>query len=189
MKLDDLDFVKLIPEFMRDDEAIKVFAEVLNEVSHKIALKCQTLGTWNHIDELSVEELDELAWELNIDWYNKKSSIEVKREIIKNSDLVHSRRGTKWAVEQLVKSYFGSGKVQEWYEYDGAPYRFKVITSNAEITETLMQEFLRAVEKSKNVRSWLEAVTIELGSSLTIYTGIAYHIVTKETHIVGGELI
>lgn len=189
MKIQDLDFLKLIPEFMSNDDAVKVFAEVLNEVTHKISLKFESLSTWSHIDILTETELDELAWELNIDWYNKSASIDVKREIVKNSDLIHARRGTKWAVEQLVKSYFGSGKVKEWFEYDGNPYRFKVFTSNSEITDKLTTEFIKAVEKSKNVRSWLDAVVIELGSNLTLNTGIAYHIVSTERYVVGGEII
>ncbi len=43
---------------------------------------------------------------------------------------VHTFRGTPYAVEQVIQTYFGDGEVSEWFEYGGQPGMFKVVTTN-----------------------------------------------------------
>ena len=65
--------------------------------------------------------------------------------------------GTPKAIEELVKVVFGQGKIVEWYEYGGKPFRFKVIT-NATIDDTNIEKFNEMIRNVKNARSILEAV-------------------------------
>ena len=57
--------------------------------------------------------------------YNPGWDIEAKRATIKSSDKIYRKRGTKWAVEQVIADVFGGGFVTEWNEYGGEPYHFK----------------------------------------------------------------
>ena len=161
MKLDTVDVLALVPEFMRNDEAVKAFATAVNHLIAKPSAKLKDARVWDQIDELSDEELDELAYELDIDWYNTSLPIENKRSIVKNSDLIHSRRGTKWAVEQLIESYFGTGFISEWFEegYENpVPYHFTINTSNRNVTDELMKEFQAVAKVAMSVRSRLDRV-------------------------------
>ena len=162
MKLSELEFIRLLPQFMRDDGAVKGLATGMDLIIPQLSQSIEYLTTWDQIDNLSEAELDDLAWELNILWYELDADIEIKRDVIKNSDRVYQHLGTKWAVENVVNSYFGNGYVKEWFEYDGQPGRFRVYTSNPDVTGIKLQSFLNLLQKVKRASAKLEAVYLEL---------------------------
>ena len=162
MTLSELEFIRLLPQFMRDDAAVKGLSFGLDIVIPQLAESVKHLTTWDHIDSLSEDELDELAWELNILWYETDADIAVKREVIKNSDKVYQHLGTKWAVENVVNSYFGNGHIKEWFEYGGEPGRFRVHSSNTSITGETLTSFLNLLYKVKRASAKLEAIYIDL---------------------------
>lgn len=131
------------------------------------------------------EQLDELAWELNVEWYKSTADIQTKRAIIKSSDKVHAKLGTKWAVEQIITDYFGSGAVREWWEYGGEPYHFKVFSTNPGLVNEHHEEFLAMLEVVKRKSAWLDAVIISLTGEMNIFAGVATHDLTFETHTMG----
>lgn len=161
MYLSDADILKLVPEFMRNDEAVKGLATAVNKLIREPAERIKTLRVWDQIDQLNDEQLDELAYELNIDWYSSTLPIESKRAMVKTSDLVHSRRGTKWAVEEVINSYFSPGFVMEWNE-DGyvnpKPYHFTVYTGHRNVTDAVLQEFYTIAKIAMSVRSRIDGV-------------------------------
>lgn len=185
MKLEQIDLVKLLPEFMRGDRANKGLAAGTNIVLRDVATKAKLLTVWNRIDNMTDEQLDELAWELNVEWYKSTADIQTKRTIIKSSDKVHAKLGTKWAVEQIITDYFGSGAVREWWEYGGEPYHFKVFSTNPGLVNEHHEEFLAMLEVVKRKSAWLDAVIISLTGEMNIFAGVATHDLTFETHTMG----
>lgn len=173
MRLSDADIRKLIPIFMRDDAAVEALAKAVNHLITEPGSKVKQLRTWDKIDELDDAELDELAWELSVDWYSSALPLDRKRDTIKVSDQVHSKRGTKRAVEQLISAYFGSGYVQEWfdagYPFTPDPFHFIVLTANKDTTEAIFQEFRRISSAAKSVRSKLDGIFYlgEVGATVT----------------------
>lgn len=159
MKISELDFVRLLPAFMRDDEAVIALSKAMNLLMGEPGKRLSTLRTWDKIDELTEAECDELAWELDIDWYDSTGmGLEEKRETIKLSQQIKRKRGTKWAVERLISAYFGAGYVSEWYETGDAPYSFMVLTTNAQITGENYDKFVEAANAAKNERSHLAGI-------------------------------
>lgn len=187
MKLADLEFIRLLPQFMRDDAAVQGLAAGLDLIIPDLHMSIKNLTTWNHIDELSEAELDKLAWELNIPWYETDASIAIKREVIKASDLVHMRLGTKWAVENVIRTYFGSGYVSEWWEYGGEPGHFQVNSSNPSLNNERFNAFLHLLEKVKRASAKLDGVVISLSGELQLYSGVALHEVGKEQYAIGAS--
>ena len=185
MKLEQIDLVKLLPEFMRGERANKGLAAGANIVLRDVATKAKLLTVWNRIDSMTDEQLDELAWELNVEWYKSTADIQTKRAIIKSSDKVHAKLGTKWAVEQIITDYFGSGAVREWWEYGGDPYHFKVFSTNPGLVNEHHEEFLAMLEVVKRKSAWLDAVIISLTGEMNIFAGVATHDLTFETHTMG----
>ena len=173
MKLSNLEFIRLLPQFMRDDAAVKGLSAGIDSIIPQLAESLQYLSTWDHIDELPEAELDDLAWELNILWYDYAADIEAKRDVIKNSDKVYQSLGTKWAVESVVKSYFGDGHIEEWFDYDGEPGRFRVHSTNPSITGEQLGSFLALVRKVKRASAKLEAIILELESTGAVSFGAA----------------
>lgn len=159
MKVSDLDFVRLLPAFMRDDEAAIALSKAMNELIGEPGKRLKTIRTWDKIDELNEAECDELAWELDIDWYDSTGmSLEEKRATIKLAQQIKRKRGTKWAVERLISAYFGEGYIVEWYEMDDTPYTFVALTTNTHITAENYVKFVEAVKAAKNERSHIAGV-------------------------------
>lgn len=185
MKLNDLEFARLLPQFMRSDPAVIGLAAALDEIIPGLSASITNLSTWDHIDDLSEAELDALAWELNILWYDTGANIDTKRNIIKNSDMVYKHLGTKFAVENVIKSYFGDGKVQEWFEYDGEPGHFRVVSNNPSLSDERLTEFLNLLAKVKRASSKMDAVVISLAGQMPIYAGVAYHESGRDVYAIG----
>ena len=159
MKVSDLDFLRLLPAFMRDDEAAIALSKAMNKLISEPGSRIPSIRTWDEIDRMSEAELDELAWELDVDWYDSTGmSLEEKRATLKIAQQIKRKRGTKWAVERLISAYFGEGYIMEWYEMYGTPYTFVALTTNAHITAQNYEKFVEAVKAAKNVRSHLAGI-------------------------------
>lgn len=182
MKISELDFVRLLPAFMRDDEAVIALSKALNKLMGEPGKRLDTIRTWDKIDELNEAECDELAWELDIDWYDSTGmSLEEKQATIKVAQQIKRKRGTKWAVERLISAYFGEGYVMEWYEMAGTflnePYTFVVLTTETHITAENFNKFMEAAKAAKNERShiagvfyfWQQTPTIEAAPESNVY--------------------
>ena len=185
MKLSTLDFIKLLPQFMQDDAAVQGLAASLNSLVPPVAAEIEKLSTWDHIDTLTEAELDDLAWELNILWYDTGAPIDVKRTLVRGSDQVYKKLGTKWAVENVINTYFGDGYIEEWFQYGGDPGRFRVYSGNPTLNESKFKEFLNLLNKVKRASSQLDGVFITLTGQMNLNIGAALHEVGEELYGIG----
>lgn len=188
MKLSTIEFVRLLPAFMRGDLAVLGLAQGIDDIVPGLATSVQRLTTWDKIDELNESELDALAWELNIMWYDKTASIEAKRELVLNSDKVYRRLGTKWAVENVIQTYFGDGYIKEWFEYNGTPGYFRVYSTNPTLNNERLTEFLNILNKVKRHSSKLDGIYITLTGEMKIAAGVGVREAAKETYKIGATL-
>ena len=187
MKLSNLEFIKLLPQFMRDDTAVRGLAAGIDSIVPQLAVDIEKLSTWDCIDALSEAELDDLAWELNILWYDSSAAIEVKRNIVRDSDQVYRKLGTKWAVERVTNTYFGDGRVSEWWEYGGEPGHFQIISSNPSLNSTKFNEFVSLLNKVKRASAKLDAIVISISGELPLYAGVAVHEIGREQYDIGAN--
>lgn len=159
MKVSNIDFIRLLPAFMHDDEAAIALSKAMNMLINEPGSRIPSIRTWDKVDNLSEAECDELAWELDVDWYDSTGmSLEEKRNTIKLAQQIKRKRGTKWAVERLISAYFGEGYVVEWYETDDSPYTFVALTTNTNTDAHNFEKFVEAVKAAKNSRSHLVGV-------------------------------
>lgn len=188
MKLNDLEFIRLIPQFMRDDQAVRGLASGLDRIVPQLAASTRLLSTWDHIDELPENELDDLAWELNILWYDYGATLETKRDLVKNSDKVWASIGTKWAVENVIRSYFGDGYIMEWFEYDGEPGRFRVYSTNPSLSNEKLADFMNLLNKVKRASSHLDGIFITLTGQMPLHAGVGYREYGRDQYAIGTAL-
>lgn len=188
MKLGSLEFLRLLPQFMRDDLAVRGLASGIDAIVPQLAESVEKLTTWDHIDDLTEDELDALAWELNILWYDKSASLDTKRDLVKNSDLVHQKLGTKWAVESVIQSYFGEGYIKEWFEYEGEPGYFRVYSTNPTLNNERLTEFLNILNKVKRHSSKLEGIYITLTGEMPLAAGVGVREASSDTYRIGARL-
>jgi len=188
VRLKDVDFIKLLPQFMQDDKFNIGLSKEIDAVTHDIEARISTMSTWDSIDSLSEAELDALAWELGIDWYRIDAEIYVKRQLIKDSRKMSGKLGTKWAVERIINTYFGEGFINEWFEYGGEPGHFKVFSSNPTVTNENLQEFLSILDKVKRASSHLDGIVITLTGRMFLHLGIGIHESSFDTYRIGSKI-
>lgn len=166
--------IKNLPEVQSISYAISNMNKRLIDFSKKIAL-------YNSIDLLDDCILDILAVELRTQYYDEDLDIEVKRKLIKNTLIWYMKAGTPSAVEELVKSVFRTGEVEEWFDFNGEPYTFRV-TTNAEMDPDGIEKFFKMINKVKNTRSHMDGLNKYEALKKNIYVGNVLSI-TKHTTI------
>ncbi|MCM1040416.1 MAG: phage tail protein [Ruminococcus sp.] len=179
-----MNFVELLPAFMRNDETDIALSGAVDEITEKLSARIKLLTTWDQIDNMSDAELDALAEELHISWYDKSAPKNIKVNIIKDSDIVHAKMGTNWAAMRVITTYFGDGKIIDWFEYGGKPYHFKIETINQAILEEKETAFLRILDAVKRKSAILDAIQLVCDGEC----GINIFLVHFETETITTEI-
>jgi len=149
----------LPPNFQYDPDAIAASEAISQDYQRIYALASQAV-VFSNIDNLAENWLDLLAVDLNVDYYDTTLPVEAKRELVRKSIPMHRKKGTPWAVEELIRIVFGEGYVEEWWEYGGEPYHFRVLSSNPLATPEAARNFRAALESAQNLRSSLDDILI-----------------------------
>lgn len=199
-----VDFTRSLPPTLKDDPEINALGRAIAEQLQITARQIRQNIIYARIDELDEQTLDILAYDLHVDWYDHSYPIEVKRQTIKDSVKIHRRLGTKYAVETALGAVFPGTRVEEWFEYNGDPYTFRVIINATENGVTAAQQaaVLERVIFYKNLRSHLEAVRFKvekktavhvvgyhsIGTRLEVWPYLAEDIETSGALFVGGSL-
>lgn len=174
MKLEEIDVSKLIPLFMRADRDTLALSEVISETLQPLAAEISKLSTWGQLARLNTGELDTLAEELAVLWYDRTLSDDQKRVLIANSDKVYMHLGTKSAVQDVVKDIFGNAAVEEWYSYGGSPHYFRInVNDSTAMTPENEAKLMRVLDYVKRKSQWLESIQNNILTSWPLNVGMS----------------
>lgn len=165
--------IDLVPPSIRDDPEVQAAAAALEGELQAVTAAIPTTLLISRIDALPEDVIDLLAWQWHVDFYEPGISLAQKRTLVKTSIAQHRKKGTPWAVEQVVKAILDDAVVQERREYGGEPYHFRVVRIGGMIDPNLYARLAKAIHSVKNTRSWLDGVSLYREVSGTIYAGIA----------------
>ena len=154
--------IELFPPNLREDKNIQAFAEILDRVFSELTEEELNKLFVYAIDSQPEEVLDWLAWQFHVEGYELAQTIEEKRNLVKNAIELHKYKGTKYAIEGVLRFLNLPGEIQEWFEYGGDPYRFKVEVSSPsrQITHELRDRLIQLINEYKNERSWLDEILL-----------------------------
>lgn len=181
MDLKTVDVLALQTKHMKKDVAVQGYSAALTEQMRKLAVEISQASIYARIDMLPEPVLDILAWQFNVLWYETSETIEAKRQAIKHSIEIHRIKGTPAAIERVVEIYFGDGKVEEWFEYAGAPGHFRITTSNPSATAEKAILIQKAVGAVKRYSSVLDGVTINMSEDNRLYMGFVAQMASEIT--------
>lgn len=99
-----------------------------------------------NIDTLDEATLDRLAYEFGIGWWKPDATVAQKRLAVKSAFLMQRQLGTKAAVQYAVDTFLGGGTVEEWFEYSGEPYHFRITGADLSDIMANYDAFLRVLE-------------------------------------------
>ena len=152
----------ILPPSVLADEKLYASAKALDTELEKLSACVKEVLHLPRLDELSSDVLDHLAWQWHVDGYDVSFDNDTKRRMIRESIYLHRIKGTPAAVEMAAKSMLRDAVVEENWEYGGKPYFFRIIASGLNYYGDDGEKFLRVIFAAKNVRSWLEDITIDL---------------------------
>lgn len=148
-------FLSVFPVALRGDQTIAALAEMAAEAMEKRAAETSRPRLYPDVMSLPEDLLDILAYDFAIDWWDPNYSLDEKRRIFKASWYVHKHLGTKAAVEQAISAIYPETRVEEWFEYGGQPYHFRlqINISDDDIDSDRMRRVLDRLYYYKNLRS------------------------------------
>lgn len=162
MKLNETGIVQILPSSLQADENVENAAKAVTDSVNKVTAEAVNELIMSRIDELPEPVVNSLAWQLHVDTYWEGLNIVQKRKLVKNAIKDHKYKGTSWAVKSVVEVLLNYAKVEEWFEYKGSPYHFRVNASYGPIVNgELLQSLVTAINEAKNVRSWLDGISFE----------------------------
>lgn len=181
MDLNNFDLLALQTKYMQQDKTTIGMCSALNKQLSDIASKTDQILIYSRIDEISEDILDILSYQFHVDFYDTALPIEKKRLLVKNSLLWHKTKGTPAAVEEVITAAFDESWIEEWFQYSGNPYMFKIITTDR-ITDTeKISQIITAIDSVKNIRSHLEEFIFQRDNHIDKYYGGAVSISTVHT--------
>ena len=181
---EDVDILRILPSSIADDKNVQMMAQTFNDVLVDIIKDIPNLAIIPMLVRREIIDhtlLDLIAWQMHCDFYDVNFPIEKKQTLIINSIDWHSRKGTPSVVSEIVTAVFEDGEVEEWFEYGGLPYRFRVSTLFSVTDLQVIDDLVRAIYSVKNTRSWLDAITAIVKARMTLYYGIGVWFIDKLT--------
>ena len=169
--------VEILPPSILKDSKLRAAAEALDVELQKLSQAALEALFLPRLEELPHEILDHLSNRFHVDFYEPMGMTrETKCKLIRNSIYEHRIKGTKFAVENLLNKITAGAAVQEWFEYGGRPYFFRVNLKGLLDYGDNGETFMRMIEATKNARSWLDDIIFDLSKEhpdITHYVGIA----------------
>lgn len=120
-----------LPPALKEDTSTEALAAATAEALADRLAEIDRLRIISNIDNLEEALLAILARDFKVDWWDPSYSLEEKRRTVKDSWRVHKTLGTKAAVETAIRAIYPLTTVEEWFEYGGEPYHFRL---NIDIT-------------------------------------------------------
>lgn len=164
----DVDFVRMVPRFLSGQRTGLAMCRAI-EVCMKAMCDAAEDGIRliQDIDSMPEWRLDELASEWNC-LYDYDADIDRKRYWLKNARALARIYGTPQAIYEFLEGAFSNVEVEEWPEYGAEPFHFRVTVSDTAYDAHKIAWAQTVIERVKNVRSVLDAVTVETSSTLPL---------------------
>ena len=153
-------FLAAFPVALQGDQSSAALADVTARLLARRPGEVDRLRLYSAIDQMDEQLLDILAYDFKVDWWDADYSLEEKRRTLKDSWRVHKLLGTKATVEMAISAIYPQTTVQEWFEYGGRPYHFKL---QLDLTGTFWTEerprrILERVNFYKSLRSHVDGL-------------------------------
>lgn len=159
-KLADTSFLQLLPDSLKTDpDAIAAASSLGSRTLFKGDME-KTLVLFNPetLHERDEMLLNYLFNQEHVDFMDTGITNEEKARLIFMSPAVHMRKGTSWAVQEILRTFYKNAEMTEWFQYNGKPYHFKIrILDNAPSLQEIPR-LIRMIFATKNLRSVLEGI-------------------------------
>lgn len=163
-KIQNANLYEILPFNVRNDDIeIQSLAFALQKGISKICQYADRVKVMSNIDNITEDVINNIATELNIPCFDVNYDIKIKRILIKEAFIWHTISGTASAIRKYFATISKDTDIQEWYDYNGEPYHFRIIATvpeEQEISEKDLNDIAQKISKLKNARSILDEALI-----------------------------
>lgn len=170
--------MRVLPVPLERDPGMHELGQTAAEALARLWNRLHLPTIYTRIDDLPEDLLDILAKDFKVDWYNYDHNIETKRDVIKDSFFVHRHLGTKAAFARALSDVYPNSSAQEWFEYGGAPFYFRLIVDATQQREPIvLSDLHRTIDLYKPMRAKMEGdtVIVRISCGIVIHTGQDRH--------------
>jgi len=174
-------FNDLLPLSVQGDPKFLAASECLDKLFTGFDERVKSTLVYSQIDELDHQQLDDLAQQWNIGYYEGymfAESLEDKRALVKHAIMLHWHKGTIWAMKSVPQFLGMPAFLIEWFDADllgthMEPYEFDLAidTSVRGASPTIQQDIRNLINAIKNVRSYLRNIILMSTWKVTAYYG------------------
>ncbi|MBU2701696.1 phage tail P2-like protein [Sporomusaceae bacterium BoRhaA] len=176
----NINWLDIIPPSISGDPQVQAISAAVTPELQQVSQSIRECIILARLDELEESVVDLLAWQYHVDFYDAALPIDQKRNLVRTSIDAHRHKGTPYAVELVVKAILKDAIVQEWFDYGGEPYYFRVVKIGGDMVQPEVYTKLKtAINMVKNTRSWLDGVSLYREMSSNIYYGFSQSIHQK----------
>lgn len=130
-----------------------------------------------------------LAWALSVETWDSEWAVEIKRAVIATSIVTHRQKGTLSSVRRVLDAIRVRFELEEWFEYEGEPYTFRLTASANEQWEQglpaadseVFNRLRDVVDSVKPVRSHYRTL-VKIDTQSDIALGNASSVLTVLRH-------
>lgn len=162
IKLSDGCIADMLPYSVASARQTQAFGFALQRQMELLCNYADNANTYASIAAMPEPVLDLMALELRTPAYDETYDIATKRDLIVGTLLFYMKMGTPSAVNQIMQAIFGSGNIEEWFDYDGEPHHFRAYIYNPSVENQDITAFRTALETVKRLSSWLDELIVEI---------------------------
>ena len=175
LELKDTQIKNTLPESIKFDQTVNDICDSIQAKFDGVYQDTFLVVLLANLDKLSEALVDELAWQFHVDFYRDNYPIENKRKLVRTAIERHRRKGTPAAVEEIVSTVYQWTQIEEWWEWGGDPYYFRlVLRAQDPMPPLTIGEVMQLVNEYKSLRSHLEGIYYHVPHDIVVKTHFGY---------------
>ena len=179
--LNNCDYQLIFPDNLKKYKNLeRVAKQIENIFKYTIVSKVSKLALLKNLELQDDKVLDKLAYYYSVDNYSFDLKRDIKIELLKNGFNVHSKKGTKSAIKNNLKKLGYTIRIEEWYEYGGKPFTFKVTVVNDKFNADILKNIQEKINAVKNCRSVVDSIDSEVDRIQTYFKMGSFKIIEIE---------
>ncbi len=177
--LENIQLSELLPHNINSNDTVDAMLKTIGGELVGISEEIDKLLIYPNILSLPEGLIDLLADQFQVSFYDALGlDLDTKRELVQKAIVWNKKKGTKAVMQDMLGVLYNSDvKVQEWFEFDGDPYTFRLLMDNIRLADGDIETIMYIINELKNVRSHLESITVELtlyGDLFIGHTAVKY---------------
>lgn len=174
----------LLPAPLRRDANYKALSDLLDRCS-ALDLTKLLVYWFDIVDASALPLLAQQFHIMGLEGWDFATTESEKRALLKQAVELHRYKGTPWAVRQGIRRYDPNIDIEEWQEYGGRPFYFRLTGQSVTLTLGQAVKMIHTIEALKSLRSKLDG-GIEAEESTRHETCFRYasriHISMEDSH-------